>query len=299
MTDGRDNTAAHCDGHLVHFYESAAEFDETVTSHLREALTRGAAVLVIATPEHRRHFEEQLSADGLDLEHARLEQRWIALDAEATLQMLAVGERIDDAAFEEVIGSAVRAAGAAGRDVCAYGEMVELLWRAGLLTTALKLEELWNQLCRELGFSLLCAYHRGTVEGHAGTPELQQVFEQHAGALHHFSADRDAPAKARRFVKEVLRGAGHDCSVVEDAQLVVSELAANAVIHARSRFAVTARADGAGVCVAVRDGSPVAPQPQDPDPLRSWGRGLQLVSTLARGWGVELSADRKTVWAQL
>lgn len=299
MTDGNDTTTAHCTGHLVHFYESACEFDETVTSHLREALSRGAAVVVIATPEHRRNFEHQLSSTGLDLDAARSEQRWTALDAETTLRRLTGGERIDRAAFHEVIGAAVRAAGAAGRDVCAYGEMVELLWRAGLLTTALELEELWDQLCRELGFSLLCAYHRGTISAQAGTPELQQVFEQHSGVLHHFSPAPEAPFRARRFVAEVLRGSGHDGLLVEDAQLVASELATNAVLHARSPFAVTARADDRGVRVAVRDGAAALPQPQNPGPRRSSGRGLRLVSAVARNWGVELSPDGKTVWAQL
>src|SRR5687767_2201564 len=62
--------------------------------------------------------------------------------------------------FFQVVGALVhREAGEPA--VRAYGEMVDLLWRDGLMDAAIRLEELWNELGRGQAFSLLCAYVMG------------------------------------------------------------------------------------------------------------------------------------------
>ena len=43
----------------------------------------------------------------------------------------------------------------------AYGEMVDVLWRRGEKSAALRLEELWNELQARRSFTLLCAYAMG------------------------------------------------------------------------------------------------------------------------------------------
>ena len=50
-----------------------------------------------------------------------------------------------------------------------------------------------------------------------------------------FAFSRDAPAAARHFAVATLRGWGAG-DLADDAALVVTELAANAVVHARSAF---------------------------------------------------------------
>jgi hypothetical protein len=53
------------------------------------------------------------------------------------------------------------------------------------------------------------------------------------------------------------------------------------------------------VRIAVRDRSRAPPAPLPPSSERLSGRGLQLVSAVARRWGVEPLADGKLVWAEL
>lgn len=128
---------------------------------------------------------------------------------------------------------------------------------------------------------------------------------------------------ARRFATETLR-AWRLPAVAADVTLVVSELATNAVLHARTPFDVTLRRSGAGVRVEVVDGSsspvsPLAPvRPEvppslmgaDDDPaaiedlLRAGattGRGLQMVAGVARSWGSvpRPEGPGKVVWAEL
>jgi anti-sigma regulatory factor (Ser/Thr protein kinase) len=114
-----------------------------------------------------------------------------------------------------------------------------------------------------------------------------------------FSVRRDAPGCARHFVADALVRWGQDGDLIEDAKLVVTELATNALVHARSPFSVAVRAENARVHVSVRDYSPVTPTLCDEGPSVPSGHGIRLVDALSADWGVELTADGKTVWADL
>jgi anti-sigma regulatory factor (Ser/Thr protein kinase) len=116
-----------------------------------------------------------------------------------------------------------------------------------------------------------------------------------------YPADRTAVARARRFVRETLAGWGAD-DAIDDAVLLTSELATNAVIHARTPFEVICRAAGASVQIEVVDGDPtrVLPAPGNgDDPNRVSGRGLLMPVMLAAEWGVSYAAAGKTVWFRL
>ena len=114
-----------------------------------------------------------------------------------------------------------------------------------------------------------------------------------------FSATRDAPRTARHFMTDALVGWGYGGSLMQDAQLVVAELASNAVVHARSSFSAAARAEPFGVRISVHDASPVTPTVRENDPIALSGRGLRLVAAIAADWGVDITPDGKVVWAEL
>ncbi|MEY2438388.1 MAG: hypothetical protein QOF97_3224 [Acidimicrobiaceae bacterium] len=85
-----------------------------------------------------------------------------------------------------------------------------------------------------------------------------------------------------------------------DLELVVSELAANAVRHARTRYQVTIEVGADAVVVEVHDESRALPERRDPRPTDGGGRGLMIVEALSRRWGVRpVAGDGKTVWAEL
>ncbi len=116
-----------------------------------------------------------------------------------------------------------------------------------------------------------------------------------------YPADRTAVASARRFVRQTLVEWGAD-DAIDDAVLLTSELATNAVIHARTPFEVICRAIGACVQVEVVDGDTtrVLPAPgKGDDPDRVSGRGLLMPIVLAVEWGVSYGAASKTVWFRL
>jgi len=93
--------------------------------------------------------------------------------------------------------------------------------------------------------------------------------------------------------------------LLDDTTLITSELASNAVEHARTDFVVTMSRHAARLHVAVQDGVPEFPRPYrpasagPPAPAHPRGRGLLLVHTIAAAWGVMPARGGKVVWATL
>jgi anti-sigma regulatory factor (Ser/Thr protein kinase) len=103
----------------------------------------------------------------------------------------------------------------------------------------------------------------------------------------------------RRRLRTLLTGWGLALEVVEDALLVVEELVANVVDHARTPFELVVRLTGRVLQVAVRDCGEGLPQIRPFDPHAGRGRGLQVVASLAQRWGCDHHDRGKTVWVDL
>ena len=291
--------------HVVQFYGRDEELAERVTDYLLGALDGGGVAIIIATPEHRREFETRLGQAGVDLAAARDDGSYLALDAGQTLHELMPAERLDPGAFDRVIGSVIRGAGAGGRPVRAFGEMVALLWDDGLVSDAVQLEERWNELGDRHPFSLFCGYRADSATRDLGA--FAEVCRLHGEILHGeiagsrsrtartFAFSREAPAAARHFAVAAVNtwGAG---DLADDAAIAVTELAANAIVHAGSAFTVILSARADLLRISVRDASPLAGPGLRAAPLH----GLGAVDALASRWGVEsLGSAGKTVWVDI
>lgn len=105
--------------------------------------------------------------------------------------------------------------------------------------------------------------------------------------------------EARRFVEAELAARGRP-DLSDDAGLVLSELAANAVLHARTPFEVVLSwQDRQRVRVDVIDGSPSMPVLATALQTSMTGRGMVLVAALASRWGSERTGSGKCVWFEL
>jgi anti-sigma regulatory factor (Ser/Thr protein kinase) len=110
--------------------------------------------------------------------------------------------------------------------------------------------------------------------------------------------DHTAARRARRFVGQTLRSWGCD-AIVADAELLVSELVTNAILHARSPSTVTIDRDRRHVRVAVCDSSSAQPRVRDYGPTAVTGRGMLLVDRIAERWGVDVNGGGKCVWFEV
>jgi hypothetical protein len=302
--------------HVVQFYHSEEELATRAGGYLAGAIRGGGVAIVIASEKHRLAFEKRLAEAGVDVSSARASGAWLAVDAEEALSQFTANGSADAGGFDTVIGKLIRQAARSGRPVRAYGEMVALLWEAGLLTAAIELEEMWNDLIRKERFALLCAYPAGPVAGEEHSAAFSEVCQLHAAVVGEgpdghgepdhpadrtwtFPATLESTRAARHVVTGALPESGSP-SLADDAALVVSELVTNAVVHARSGFTVTLTTSEDVIRIGVRDAMPLPPGAETGTTLPAAPlHGLGAVAALAVRWGAEPAGDGKNVWAEL
>jgi len=300
--------------HVAHFYASEQELIAGVSVYVMDALTSDETAMVLASASHVTAFEAALVGAGIDLHRARSESRLITLDANEVLRQVVVDDRLDPDEFIAELAVVIRGLRATGRPLRVYGEVVGLLWDAGLVGAAIDLETKWNELIERFSFRLYCGYPANSLAAtDNGSDAVRQACECHtkvigssqamagldgAEAARVFPWDLVAVASSRRFVTDTLMSwdLGH---VVEDGTLIVSELATNAVMHARSEFTVLLSYEAGTLCISVRDDSAAVPSVKNPPGTVIAGRGLRLVASIARRWGTDRDGRGKLVWAEL
>lgn len=111
-------------------------------------------------------------------------------------------------------------------------------------------------------------------------------------------------ARARWFVRLVLELSGGSADVLEDVEVIASELFTNVVMHVDQEatepgaLIVLARL-GTTLRLEVHDsGEPIAAL-TEPDSSSEHGRGLLIVGALAERWGADEAEAGKCVWAEI
>ncbi len=312
--------------HVVQFYDRDEELTENAGDYLAGAIAEGGAAVIVATPGHCAGFEARLAADGVNVGAARRDGSLVCLDATRVAGQLTRGGQVNLAAFGTQFRPAILAAGEAPGPVRIYGEVVALLWAAGHVNAALELEGLWNELGREIPFSLFCGYPRHLVDSSQHQGAVAEVCRLHTavvgrpmagasvtggsaagdpmGRVHWadvtrtFAGSREDTRAARGFVLGMLEPWRGE-QLAADTALVVTELATNAVVHAGSAFSVSLALSGGAIRISVGDTRPVAPPGTDQELAAAPGHGLGVVAAMATRWGVETMPGGKAVWAEL
>ncbi|MFJ3718864.1 ATP-binding protein [Streptomyces sp. NPDC090057] len=109
-------------------------------------------------------------------------------------------------------------------------------------------------------------------------------------------------SRARRWTRDILRGS----PLADDAELIVSELSANAILHTASgrehgsfHLAVAVSAQVVAVSVTDDGGTGTTPKVEHQDQDAEHGRGLGMVSVIAHRVVVHDSDQGRTVTAEL
>jgi hypothetical protein len=118
-------------------------------------------------------------------------------------------------------------------------------------------------------------------------------------------AAADQIPRSRRLVRDTLIGWGLP-HLVENASLLVSELATNALMHSGESFQLRLHRGKFLLC-EVCDNAKAPPElpaenadhPDHPDYLAEYGRGMVLVGKLSHRWGYRPTEGGKVVWFEL
>jgi hypothetical protein len=162
--------------HAVQFYNDDASLARIVAAFLAEGFATGDPAIVIATPVHRVALEASLRARSIDVDALKRKGDIVLLDARDALDSFMVDGMPHAETFRRVLGGVIEKV-CGERPECtvrAYGEMVNLLWKDGLESAAIRLETLWNELANTHDFKLLCGYSMGNFYKGAAIEEIKR-----------------------------------------------------------------------------------------------------------------------------
>lgn len=168
--------------HFVQIYEEDTALLDALEGFIAGGLRNDESAIVIATPGHRRNLADRLRRQGIDVDRAEVEDRYIALDAEQSLLLFMRNGWPEENFFQEFIRGLLERTQGRGRRVRAFGEMVAILWAQGHNGATVRLEHLWHVLCRAESFALFCAYPKSGFTQDA-TTSVQEICEAHSKVL--------------------------------------------------------------------------------------------------------------------
>lgn len=168
--------------HAVQFYENDNSLITLVAKFLADGFRQCEPGIVIATPEHCAAIEEALATHQLDVGRMKQLGGLVTFDARETLDRIMADGMLHAPLFKNVLGTTFTEIARIHpkRTIRAYGEMVNVLWKDGLTTAAIRLETLWNELAKAHDFKLLCSYSMGNFYKDAAVGEITR---QHSHLL--------------------------------------------------------------------------------------------------------------------
>ena len=173
--------------HKVQFYSDDTVLLDRLVRFVSAALKTGDVAIVVATESHRELLVQRLKMEGLYVDAAVKEGRYIPMDAAGTLPLFMVNDMPDSARFLEVVGGLIEEAAKTGKTehprVSVFGEWVSLLWAEGKADAVVRLEQLGNQLAKTYDVDILCGYELSSFHGEENDQVLQSICAEHSAVF--------------------------------------------------------------------------------------------------------------------
>ena len=170
--------------HEAAFYSDDQSLLDGVATFIGPVLEAGNAAIVVATESHRHSLVSRLQAQGLDIDAAIEQGRYIALDVIRGLSMFMVNDMPDPVrfleAFRNLIVTTAQAAKGSPLRVAFYGEGSHVLWVEGQVEAAIQTERLSNQLSHSYDVDILCGYSLSNSEMEMDQNVFQQICAEHS-----------------------------------------------------------------------------------------------------------------------
>lgn len=170
--------------HEVEFYSDDAVLVSSFSRFIAVGLDADNAVVLMATKSHLAGVINELRIQGVDIDLAICDGRFVPLDAHEALSAIMPDDRLDEGRFADVTRRVIEAARAAARGrpprVSACSEAAFLLWEQGMTDAAIRLEQLWDRLANIYDLGVLCGYALNAFRGGDGGEGFQRIFSKHS-----------------------------------------------------------------------------------------------------------------------
>jgi hypothetical protein len=157
-----------------------------LTQFIETALKAEGAVIVFASESHREALLPRLEARGVDTTAAIDQRRYVALDAVDSLSKIMVDDRPDPirlfGVLNDLIDTVSSGTEGAHTRIAACGELAPTLLSQGKPESAIRLEQLWDELSMRHGLDTLCAYSLSSFEIEQGRDVFDRICAAHSFA---------------------------------------------------------------------------------------------------------------------
>jgi len=161
--------------HLVQLFDAPRSLADAVSHYLIEGRAAGQHLLVIARASHWHLIRAYLERRGFTNGSENL----TVIDARKIRARMMRRGVLDPARMEETLGGMLTELSVAPGGLRAYGEIVELFAEEGNFEQACALEDYWNHLQGQYGFTLLCGYSAAHFADPRNTHYLREVCGRH------------------------------------------------------------------------------------------------------------------------
>jgi DNA-binding NarL/FixJ family response regulator len=170
--------------HDAHFYSNDDFLLDGFTQFIVTALNLGSAVIVFASESHRNTLMSRLQAHGIDMTAAIDQRRYVPLDSEDILSKFMVDDLPDPIrlfkVLNDLIATVSSGTGGAHTRVVACGGLAPVLLSQGKPESAIRLEQLWDQVVKRYGLDTLCTYSRSSFESERDREVFQRICGLHS-----------------------------------------------------------------------------------------------------------------------
>ena len=164
--------------HEVEFYSDDEAFVVGFADRIEAALVAGNALIVVATESHRKSLLAKLQEQGVNINAAIEQGRYLALDVDDTLSTFMGDELPDPVRFfrvvDDLIAAAARSTSGEKSRITICGECASILWAQGNADAAIQLEQFCNQLTKRYEIDILCGFSLSSFY----CDEDKQVFQK-------------------------------------------------------------------------------------------------------------------------
>ncbi len=172
LTDSNKN-------HIVQVCQDDIFQAEAITRYIQEGLLKNEAVVIYAKPSLRKTVIGKLEQLGFEVSEYKRRGQLKFFDVELTLLCFYSEDTLHEANFQDFVGASLRDLRLKFGKVRIFSEMLNLLWRDSKYEAAMELEECWQNLARQLEFSLLLSYSLNKTDPDTLEEAVKLICEYH------------------------------------------------------------------------------------------------------------------------
>jgi MEDS: MEthanogen/methylotroph, DcmR Sensory domain len=168
--------------HILQVYDTEEVFLETLAGYVGTGILIGDCCVAVFTKAHLASLNERLRKQGIDVDDAIKDGRYIGIIAEEILPKFVVAGVFNELLFNLAMSPIFDKCQECKCPIRAGGEMVALLAAEGNWSAVLQLEQAWNKLHEQHHMTIYCAYPKSAfVNGNM--PNGAKICSEHGSMV--------------------------------------------------------------------------------------------------------------------